>query len=198
MARAPVFNQTYQYYLEKIGALDLAACRDRLGFVLEQGAALIPLFNCTYRITSEGIHDPQNRPAGFEACVILGKYLLHERPGVPHAGEFCTFKDFKDAAPLITYFGANVEGAIARQYVGRSADLERACRQAGGVTHNADWAYQVKLRFMGLPKVPVYLLFNDSEETFPAQCTLLFERRAEHYLDMETLAILGAWLVKLL
>ena len=42
-----------------------------------------------------------------------------------------------------------------------------------------------------LPKVPVLLLFNDADDEFPADCKVLFERRAEHYLDMECLAILG-------
>jgi hypothetical protein len=198
MARAPVFDQTYQYYLEKISALDFAACKDRLGFSLEQGAALIPLFNHPYRVSCEGILDPQGRPASFDACVILSKYLLHGHTGLPQAGGLCTFKDFKDAAPLITYFSANVEGAIARQYTGRSADLELACRRAGGLLHDTDWAYQVKFRFVGLPRIPLYLLFNDQEEGFPAQCTLLFERSAEYYLDMETLAMLGGRLMKLL
>jgi hypothetical protein len=42
-----------------------------------------------------------------------------------------------------------------------------------------------------LPKVPVLLLFDDVDEEFPAQCKVLFERRAEHYLDPECLAIIG-------
>jgi hypothetical protein len=35
------------------------------------------------------------------------------------------------------------------------------------------------------------LLFNDADEEFPARCTVLFEKRAEHYLDMECLAMVG-------
>jgi hypothetical protein len=52
-------------------------------------------------------------------------------------------------------------------------------------------AYQIKFQFSGLPQVPVYLLYNDAEEGFAAQCTLLFEQRAQNYLDMESLAMLG-------
>jgi dienelactone hydrolase len=50
------------------------------------------------------------------------------------------------------------------------------------------------MRFDALPKIPILLLFNDADDEFPAQCLLLFERRAEKYLDMECLAILG-WLL---
>jgi hypothetical protein len=35
------------------------------------------------------------------------------------------------------------------------------------------------------------ILFNDADEEFPAQCMVLFERRAENYLDMECLAMVG-------
>jgi hypothetical protein len=42
--------------------------------------------------------------------------------------------------------------------------------------------------------VPLLLLFNDEDEDFPAQCSLLFQRRAEKFLDMECLAIIG-WLL---
>ncbi len=47
------------------------------------------------------------------------------------------------------------------------------------------------MKFDPLPKVPILLLFNDTDEEFSAQCLLLFERRAEKYLDMESMAILA-------
>ena len=35
---------------------------------------------------------------------------------------------------------------------------------------------------------------NDRDVDFPAKCSILFERRADKYLDMECLAMLG-WLL---
>jgi hypothetical protein len=35
------------------------------------------------------------------------------------------------------------------------------------------------------------MLFNDADEEFPATCCVLFESRAETYLDMECIAMLG-------
>ena len=54
--------------------------------------------------------------------------------------------------------------------------------------------YDVALAIPALPRVPLHLLFMDADDEFPAQCRILFERRAEAYLDMECLAILG-WLL---
>ncbi len=47
------------------------------------------------------------------------------------------------------------------------------------------------MQFNALPKLPMVLLFNDRDEEFPAQAKILFEQRAEVYLDAECLAILG-------
>jgi len=35
------------------------------------------------------------------------------------------------------------------------------------------------------------LLFNDKDDEFPAQGSVLFEKRAEKFLDMECLAMVG-------
>jgi hypothetical protein len=49
------------------------------------------------------------------------------------------------------------------------------------------------MQFDALPKVPILLLFNDLDSEFPAQSSVLFERRASKYLDVECLAMAG-WL----
>ena len=45
-------------------------------------------------------------------------------------------------------------------------------------------------------RAPMLLQFNDKDEEFPAECRLLFEERAEAYLDAECLAMLGRHLCK--
>ena len=51
------------------------------------------------------------------------------------------------------------------------------------------------MQFDALPKVPVIVLFNDADDEFPTQCSLLFERRAESYLDAECLAMIARLLL---
>ena len=69
--------------------------------------------------------------------------------------------------------------------------MEAACREIQGNPPAATFSYDLCMHFNALPKIPVLLLFNDSDEEFPAQCAVLFERRAENYLDMECLAMVG-------
>jgi len=192
LAQAPVFKETYEGYLTRIAGLDLAAKCEALGFEMESGKARLACFNRTYWVGPKGIHDAAGKTPDLSVSVILCKYLLMCSGQSPVAQDLVTFKDFRDAAPLGHYFSNAVQGAIVNKFKGDIGALEKACVRLGGRPYGADLSYQVKYHFRGLPKVPVILLFNDAEEGFAAQCTLLFERSAESYLDMESLAMLGA------
>ncbi len=75
-----------------------------------------------------------------------------------------------------------------------SVVLREACQKLGAVPVDLGLSYQIVCRFEVLPKIPILLLFNDEDEEFPAQGSLLFQEKAAGYLDMECLAILG-WLL---
>lgn len=198
MAPAAVFEETYQAYLNQIGTLQLADRQAVLGFEMKGDRAVIPFFNTDYLVGSSGIVDKDGNVPHLSVCVILCKYLLMCPDTIPAPGPLATFKDFKDAGPLIEYFDNAVQGEVARSFSGNITALESACRHLGGIPVEDDWAYQIKYRFSALPRVPVYLLFNDEEEGFPAQCTILFVRRAEAFLDMESVAMLAGSLSHLL
>jgi hypothetical protein len=191
MARAPIFKKTFEDYLTQIGRLDLKACRKALGYDMEGDKALIPMFDRTYQVSGNAICDSTGKQPDLSIAVVLSKYLLLCPSAPLLSRDLRTFKDFKDAAPLISYFDGTVQDAIARKFSGRPNDLEQACRAIGGKPYVQELAYQIKYQFSALPKIPVYLLFNDAEEEFPAQCTLLFEQRVQNYIDMESLAMLG-------
>lgn len=191
MARSAVFDQTYQDYLDRIGRMDIGVVHAKLGITWDGQSAEIPLFGRKYQVSAQWIRDERGRRPELAVCVILCKYILMCPDTTPTAREPATFKDFRDAAPLVHFFNNEVEGAIARRFAGRPSDLETACRKIGGQPHIADLAYQLKYRFTGLPRIPLVLLFNDADDEFPAQCTILFERSVQHYLDMESLAMLG-------
>lgn len=195
MKRAAVFEETYADYLAQLEQLDITARQAVLGFEMDQGWAQILFFNQLMRVGPGGIEDANGQTADLGVCVVLCKYLLMAPDTVPDAGSMMTFKDFPDAAPLVHFFSNSVEGQIARLFSGRMAALKDACQTVGGQPYTAELAYQVKYRFSGLSRVPVILLFNDQEEGFAAQCTLLFQQNVQQYLDMESLAILGGQLV---
>jgi hypothetical protein len=198
MAPSKVFEETYHAYLQQIACLQLADRRAVLGFEIQADRAAIPFFNTCYFVGAKGIADQHGNVPHLSICVILCKYLLMCPDTLPPAGSLAAFKDFKDAGPLIHYFNSSVQGKVAHSFAGKRTALENACRELGGIPLQDDWPYLVKYRFNGLPRVPLYLLFNDEEEGFPAQCSILFERRTEAFLDMESVAMLAGALSHLL
>ncbi len=194
MERSPVFEQTYRRYLAKLAGLDLEARAPVLGGKSRKGGLAIQLFGEEHLVSPDKIADSSgNRPA-HSVCVVLARYVIMCPASDPPAGDLVTYKDFKDAAPFVGGFVANCEGAVCRLFEGRLGDLERACDRLDARDPAMDVSYDLARRFEALPRVPFTMLFNDRDEELGASCTILFERRAELFLDMECLAILG-WLL---
>jgi hypothetical protein len=192
----PVFEQTCRRYLSEVAKIDFGRIEAGLGIRLRQGGAVIPLLETEYLVSREVITDPAGRLASAAVCVILCRYLLLCPAAVPPGLEWVSFRDFRDAAPLIASFANTVEGAIARGFAGRAAELRQAAEALGGRPPAELYRYDVSLVIPALPRVPLLLLFNDADEGFPAACSVLFERRAGGYLDMECLAMAGMLLAE--
>lgn len=192
--KAPIFEQIYQDYLRQLCQVDLQTIANRIGIKIEGDSILVPLFGQHYKVSPRGIVDPYGKEPIHSVKVVLCQYLLHVPSTDPQEEDWVSYKDFKDASPFVGGFQNNTEKAIAKNFAGRLETLKRACLQLDGKDPGLDWDYQLSMKFDPLPRIPILLLFNDADEEFPAQCLLLFERRAEKYLDMESMAIL-AWLL---
>jgi hypothetical protein len=192
---ASVFETTYRNYLAQFGGSYLAGLEHLLGVRVQGKDVIVPLFDRHYRVSHEGIADPSGTEPGFDVRVILCKYLLHCPETTPEATEWVSFKDLKDSGPLAVYFANEVERAIADHFSGKRGLLQASCNKLGGSRPAIQAAYHLSMQFDALPRIPVILLFNDidndQENSWPATCSLLFERRAENYLDPECLAMTG-------
>lgn len=191
MDQIEAFEQIYQDYLDQIRALDLGWIGPRLGVALEGEGVVIPLFGIPHRVSGAGIWDPGGKRPVHSVCVILSKYLILSPQWEPAGSEWVTYREFKDAAPFVGGFATHAERPISQAFAGRLYELEEAASRLGGQVVRTEVRADLAIRFQALPKVPMLMLFNDEDEDFPAQCSILFERRASRYLDMECLAILG-------
>ena len=190
-----VYEKHYAGYLEELSRIDLTHHASILDITFDNDrTATVPFLGSVYRVSLEGIEDDSGRRPDYGTCVILCRYLLMCPDRVPTADDWVHFRDFKESGPLTTYFNENAEGAVARRFSGEIAGLRAVAETLGGTDPGLDLAYDLTFRFRVLPRVPVLLLFNDADDEFPAQCTLLFERRAEQFLDAECLAMVGAYL----
>jgi hypothetical protein len=189
-----VYDKTRQSYLDEIFGGDYASKLSKLGVQSNGDEIIIPLFNELYRMSADKIVDRSGGKPGHSVSVVLCKYLLLCPHDHPVDKEWVSYRDFKDSAPFAGSFANNVEKAVAGSFAGKLTQLEESCLNLGGYSPGIDLSYHLIMRFDALPKVPVLLLFNDEDSEFPAQCSVLFEKRANRYLDVESLAILG-WLL---
>jgi hypothetical protein len=192
--KASVFETTYRHYLSQLADIDDLARAERLGARLRKTALEIPLYAAPYTVALDGVRDAQGRPADFAICVVLCCYILQCPPTVPPAGEWVSYREFRNAGPLVSYFRANTQKIIETAFAGNLAGLQAACDLLGGRPYHDGASYDCSLTFDFLPRIPVLLRFNDRDREFPARCALLFPQSAEAFLDMECLAIGGTLL----
>jgi hypothetical protein len=131
-------------------------------------------------------------------CVILSKYLLLCPDSLHDDTEWVSFKDFKKTSHFlnVNYFASDTEKPIVRHFSERPDELSLACEKFGGLPYDLEVSYDLMIRFDALPRISLLLLFNDKDEEFPAQCSVLFQKQAEYYLDPESLAMTSAFLAK--
>lgn len=193
--RAPVFDKIIKDYLLQIAALNNPDhIGEVLGIATEAGQYRIPFFNQQFVISADKITNERGTEPKHATSVILCKYILLCPDQPDNDQTLATYKDFRDAAPYRGGFKNTSEHPIARHFEGRLATLEKKCLELGGRPFQTEVACQFAFRFQVLPRVPVFLLFNDADEDFAAQCTLLFQKNAACYLDMECIAMVGATL----
>ncbi len=194
-----VFEKTYQDYLGQIAEIDLTRRATLLGAEMRGDGISILCMGEHYHVSASGIWNASGHQADFGICVVLCKYVLLCPPALPAIpSEWVTFKDFKDAQPLINYFNQNALGPITKYFSGKTAQLRQACFQLGGEIVRDGANYDLSVKLSPLPKVPLMLRFTDADEEFPAQSVLLFQKSTEAYLDMECVAILGTYLAEAL
>jgi len=192
-----IFEKTYTDYLAQVNRLDIGARASRLGIeTADEKGVRVPLLDQIFHVSGKGIQNAVGQRPGFDLCVVLCKYLLLCPDSTPKGDEWVTYRGLRDSGPLTVFFKNEVEQAIAVCFAGRLPVLRRACAALGGQVRDPDGAYDLVAWFAALPKVPMLLQFNDKDEEFPAECRLLFEERAEAYLDAECLAMLGRHLRK--
>jgi len=189
--QSPVFEKTYKDYLEQVTKIDVMSIKEKLGVRVEGNATTIPLFGKPIRVSARGIIDQSGQRPSFDICVILCKYLLLCPDSIPEETEWVAYRDLKDAGPLTVYFANDVERSIAKRFSGRLRELETAGKALGGCPAGMEFSNDLSMRFDALPRVSLLMLYNDADEEFSAQCSVLLARCAERYLDAECLAMVG-------
>ena len=197
MKKAEIFEVTYRRYLEQIDKIDLLSRAGILGGTEQDDGLVIPFYGEPHRVSTAGVFNAAGQRATFAVSVLMCCYVLQCPETEPEPGEWVTYREFKNAGPLTGYFTTNTNKIIENTFAGRPDALKTACLRMGG-TIVEEPAFDVAAIFAMLPRIPVFFRFNDRDDLFPAQSSILFRRSAEQHIDMECLAIGGTYLTGLL
>jgi len=198
MKKSKVFKETYNKYLSYMRDIDLLPRAFKLGAEPAGDALIIPYYETPFRISTDGVFYETGKQANFAISVVLFQYVFHCPAEIPLAGDWVTFRDFKDAGPLGGYFTSNNNKIIETTFEGNPEALQYACSKLGGQLLDDDPSWDFSVAFNMFPRVPVRLRFNDKDDEFSAQSSILFRQSAESYIDMESLAIGATYLTGML
>jgi len=183
-----IFEKHYEDYLRQLNDVDFSVCAPILDVALDDAGktAVIPFFETTYRVSPFGVVDEHGKRPDYGICVILLKHLLGCPQWVPAVKDWVTNRDFADSGQgQNTGLSEYAIATIAKRYAGNLDRLKTTAGVLGGIPPEAEYPYDFSAMFRALPRLPILFLFNAADEQFAAHASILYERRAEHFLDAE-------------
>jgi hypothetical protein len=194
MKLSPVFAETCQRYIELIGKTDFLQKADALGVEKKDDFLVIPLYNSSYRVSKRGLQAEGGEKITPAVQVMICRYILTYSPDNPPVEDrLVTYREFKDSGPLISYFTSNTNKTLESAFAGNLQLFRKKAEKIGGEVLPSD-TYDLSVRFFAFPRIPVIVNFNDRDDLFPAQSSILYRSTAVRYLDMECLAMTGTLL----
>ncbi|MFO7709597.1 MAG: DUF3786 domain-containing protein [Desulfobacterales bacterium] len=181
---------------EKLAAEPFDRIRRRSGFAEAAADVLrVPFLDRVYRVRTPGFEFADEAEAGrdvpLQEQVLILHYLMADGP-VFHADDWVAYREIPGAG---FYFSAFVKRAVdpLKNSFGRNPGaLAAAAGRLGGLTvEPGDSGFEFRL----LPHVALRLILYAADEEFPAEASILFERRVGSLLSPEDIAWLAGMLV---
>ncbi len=194
MVQSSVFANTCHSYLDQVQQIDFLAKAKMLGLERDGDSLIIPLYGTVYSFSAQGLSEESGGEITPAVQIMICRYILTYTPESPMITDrFVTYREFKDSGPLTSYFTTNTNKILETTFSGDVVLLKKRAEGIGGEVLSSDM-YDISLRFYAFPKIPVVVNFNDRDDLFPAQCSILYRSTAAHYLDMESLSMTGTLL----
>ena len=173
---------------------DLVSAAGRPGASFDGSRLIIPFFGASHTLTETGVTGPDDNRTTPAVAEVLRDYVVHYPESPPSEDRLISFRELEGAGPLVVSFANNTNKTITSTFAGKLEELRRAAGTLSGTPASDTDGYDLSVRFMALPGIPVHLLFNDAEDPFPAQCSLLLHASVEAYLGMQAIFTLGTFL----
>ena len=188
-----VYEQALEVLKQKIKAVDFKKAAALFGADYLGPEVLELMFlNERYHVTKEKILDASGNEARPWISILIYNHLCMPDPPEP-SGEWISFGAIPQSHAKDKAWIGHVEEVVAKHFSGNAAALRAACERQGGVRTEVKGSQDAAYGFRFFPHYPVLLLFYDEvpDENFPAQCKILLDRNVPHYLDIESIVVLG-------
>jgi hypothetical protein len=191
-------NQNLDSYLSQMRELDIENIPHILGIQKRDQGYRFNFFNRPILFDHNDFIDLSGKELSPLVKIVLCKYIIN-RPQTPleRSGRLMTFREFPGAGPLFSKFADNTNKTIEITFSKRLEEFKKKCKEMWGIPLS-DASYDLNIQFKALPKIPVILQFNDTDEIFPAKAVFFFYDNAVQYLDLKSLAGIITYLTGLL
>lgn len=193
--RRDLLQDALKWAKERAASMALDDLAERLGgeVCIRNGESVLrlPYFNGTVYVNRTGIETADGEPLNRWEQVFVYNHLAQGGRAVP-TERWKSFQEFPNTVSKVKSMHSRVEIPLAEAFGGRAADLKAAAERLGGtdVTRLHD-SVGAAYRFQPFSKVPVILLFWDTEEGFDAKVKLLFDETVTAHLDIESILFLS-------
>jgi len=180
---------------EKVAPLDFAALAQGLGATYGEEAGrpylAVAYFGYCLQVFKDELRYPPGALADPWDAILLYNYIA-SRGQEPPTGRWIAYNSLPNSVSKAKTL-AHLEQKLADHFAGRAELLKERASQVGGemVAVGGEDA-DVQAAFLPLPRVPIMLLFwdTDPEEDFAPQSKFLFDNSVTHYLDLESILFL--------
>ena len=160
------------------------------------GVIRLKMMNKEYEVRNEGLFDNDEYCQHSWSKIILYDYV-RRKGDVPLTGNWVSMGHFPDAASHSKAFQKNAEDKISVKFNSDLRGLVSRCSELEGKETIGELKADYVCSFDLLPCIPMYLTFWEADDEYSASCKLYVDRNAEAYIDIEYLAYLLEWFVKI-
>ena len=185
---------------EEVKRVDLKEAAAAIGGNYENknggGVIRLKMINKGYEVRNEGLFENGSYCQHSWSKIIIYDYV-RRKGKIPLTGDWVSLGHFPDAASHSKAFQKNAEDKISDKFNSDLRGLVSRCNELEGIKTSGKLKADYVCGFNLLPRVPMYLCFWEADEEYSASCKLYVDRSAETYIDIEYLAYLLEWFVKI-
>jgi hypothetical protein len=185
---------------EEVKCVDLKEAAAAIGGDYENreggGVIKLKMMNREYEVRNEGLFVDDSYCEHSWSKIIIYDYV-RMKGGTPLTGNWVSMGHFPDAASHSKAFQKNAEDKISEKFNSDLSGLASRCNELECFETSGELKADYVCGFNLLPCVPMYLSFWEADDEYPASCKLYVDRNADAYIDIEYLAYLLEWFVKI-